>query len=143
MQSRDKEAQLVALLRGYLMAAKKKGTVVFDGGIPGGTSRLMSTPNLKVVFASAGVSADEIIIDRIYKAQNPNGLIVITSDNAIKREAKHKRCQHRDAAQFANEMVNHKLGLSSNAAKRDDFKLSKDEVAEWEALFRQGRDGQE
>ncbi len=140
MQSREKEAQLVAMLRGYLMGAKKKGTVVFDGGIPGGTSRLMSTPNLKVVFASAGVSADSLIIDRIYKVQNPNGLIVVTSDNAIKRAAKYKRCQLRDSKQFAEDMASHKLGLSSAATKRDDFKLSKDEVAEWEALFSKGKD---
>ncbi len=139
MQSSAKEAELVAMLRGYLIGAKKKGTVVFDCGMPGGTSRLLSTPNLKVLFASAGVSADDIIIDRIYKAQNPNGLIVVTSDNAIKREAKYKRCQHRDSAKFAQDMRNHKLGLGRGGDK-SDVKLSANEVAEWEALFSQGKD---
>ena len=43
----------------------KRCTVIFDGGLPGGWSRDLSTYSVQAVFAHGGTSADAIILERI------------------------------------------------------------------------------
>ena len=59
----DDEAQLVLRLRTWTAASRKRRvTVYFDGGLPGGPAHDLSGARLKVIFASTGRSADETTI---------------------------------------------------------------------------------
>src|SRR5687768_975828 len=85
----DDEVKLVLKLRQFAARSKKKITVVFDGGLPGGISHELSTSNVSVKFASAaGMSADRIMLNTIYKTKNPNLLTVVSSDREIAGQAK-------------------------------------------------------
>ena len=46
------EAKLVLKLRAWTGRERRKAIVVFDGGIPGGYSRTLSTVSVRVVFAA-------------------------------------------------------------------------------------------
>ncbi|HEY1409924.1 MAG TPA: hypothetical protein VF434_13360, partial [Promineifilum sp.] len=55
----DDEAKLVALLRRWAMAdRRRKVTVIFDGGLPAGESRNLSGSGVKAIFAPNNADAD-------------------------------------------------------------------------------------
>src|SRR4051794_36337286 len=78
----DDEQKLVGLLRTFLMRTRKKGTVIFDNGQPGGASH-WSNSVLTVVFSRPSGSADDLIRRRLSSAKNPSELIVVSSDQAV------------------------------------------------------------
>ena len=59
------EAKLVLRLRAYAARTRKRITVVFDHGLPGGESLPLSSAGVKAIFASAGRSADRVLQERI------------------------------------------------------------------------------
>lgn len=126
----DDEQQLIELLRAYLARARKTGTVIFDRGLPGGAGR-WSTAALEVKFVPRPKTADEVIAERLRKARNPNGLIVVTSDAEVARVARQTGAQVRESAAFAREV----LTLPAAPAKKETG-LSAAEVEEWERLFK-------
>ena len=68
----DDEVKLVLRLRQWTAGRRKRRvTVIFDGGLPGGAERHLSSRPVKVIFASAGQSADALLINRIQDAKNP------------------------------------------------------------------------
>lgn len=85
------EAKLVERLKGYMARKKKRCTVIFDRGLPGGPSRDLSTHSVKVVFAHGGTSADAIILERIREARDPASLIIISADHEITSAAARRR----------------------------------------------------
>jgi uncharacterized protein len=83
LEDPDDEAKLVMLLRQLCMREKRKATVIFDGGLPGGVSRLSSS-NVTVIFASdRHTTADDLLINRIRDEHNPNSMIVVTTDQKV------------------------------------------------------------
>ena len=129
----DDEWKLVVALRAFLVRSRKKGTVVFDNGRPGGSAH-WSNNVLEVVFARDPRSADEVIRLRLANEKNPRGLMVVSSDLAVAEAARAARARVQSSAVFARGM----LALPSNLQKKDAV-LSEDEVLAWEREFRKRR----
>ncbi len=128
----DDEAKLVALLRRFRARTRTRVTVVFDKGLPGGRSASLSGGGVEVVFASAsGTSADAVIKARIRRARHPAGLRVVSNDVEVQRVARAYGCTVIPAAQFARELTR----PPATEAKREDVRLSEEEIEEWLRLF--------
>ena len=130
----DDERQLVEMLRAYLVRARKKGAVFFDNGQPGGSGN-WSNNVLEVVFVRASRTADDLIRQRLLSDPNPRGLTVVSSDQAVAQAARAAHAQVQSAAEFARQMSNRPAGLQ----KKQDG-LTREEVLEWEKLFKKKRD---
>ncbi len=129
------EVRLVWLLRRYQPRVRTRITVVFDRGLPGGRARHLSGGGVEVVFASAGRSADDVIIARIRQARRPASLRVVSSDARVQAVARAHGCKVISAREFARELTRPLPHL----VEREDVRLSEEEVEEWLRLFRQGR----
>ena len=126
----DDEAKLVARLRTYCARARKRVTVVFDHGLPGGRSEL-SGGGVEVVFASGGRAADGILRERIRRSRDPRGLVVVTSDNEVIAAAQAGGARVIRSEEFAAQ-------LSAPPPADDEEKdvhLSAGEVEEWLQMF--------
>ncbi len=128
------EAKLVALVRRHCMRERRKATIIFDGGLPGGVSNL-SNSDVTVVFASdRHASADDLILNRIATEKNPAGLIVVTSDQRLAEAARARRMTVRPSGEFARAL---KPGASAKKTEKESG-LSGDDVDEWEKFFSSG-----
>lgn len=128
----DDEVKLTALVRRWCIREKRKATLIFDGGLPGGVSKL-SNADVTVVFASASHTiADDLILNRIRAEKNPNGLIVVSSDQKIVNAAKQRRMTVLSAAEFGQGLLKVK---QAEAISAKETGLTKEDVAEWEQLF--------
>lgn len=95
------EAQLVNKLKGFAAKTRKKCTVIFDGGLPGGTSAL-STHSVTVVFAASERSnADSLIKRRVRRTADASKWTVVSSDREIISFAQAHRMKHISSSQFA------------------------------------------
>ena len=129
----DDEQKLIELLRAYLARVKKTGTVIFDRGLPGNIGQ-WSNSLLEVKFIPRPRTADEAIADRLRKAHNPRGLVVVTSDAEVARVAQRVGAQVRDSASFARDL----LAVPLVSAQKEAG-LNASEVEEWERLFKKPR----
>jgi hypothetical protein len=128
----DDEARLVSRLQGYAGRTKKRVTVVFDRGLPGGRSEALSGGRVEVIFAPTGGSADGVLIGRIRRARNPRGLTVVTSDRAVIAVARRRGARVVPAEVFIDEL---EPAPVSPGSTREDVHLSADEVDAWLELF--------
>ncbi len=129
----DDEAKLVQRLIGWSARTRRQCVVVFDAGLPGGTSR-MSTKTVRVVFASHMSSADKVIIDRIYKEKNPKNWTVVSSDNGVLDIAKRQGMQTLKSSEFAR-ILERPVPIRPDAGEAIHVNLSDAEVEEWLKLF--------
>lgn len=136
----DDEEQLVRRLQSWIAAGRKRRvTLFFDGGLPGGFSPNLSGGSLKVIFASVGRDADRLLITRIKKAGNPPEFTVISSDRAITSVAESRGMPVIDSYTFARMLDAEAKQRSAESAKptsKEDPSLNESEVARWLALFR-------
>ncbi len=131
----DDESKLVLRLRAYNARTRKKVTVVFDHGLPGGWSRELSTGPVKVVFAGSHTNADRVLIERIRAEKNARGLLVVSSDSEVRSAAAACGACVQSADKFAAE-------LAVQPAPREvtaDVHLSSSEVEEWMQVFKDAR----
>jgi uncharacterized protein len=126
----DDEQKLIELLRNYLARVQKKGTVIFDRGLPGGAAK-WSSASLEVRFAPAPKTADDVILERLRRERNPRGLTAVTSDHAVANAARHAGASVKDSATFAREML-----APPSTPKRKETGLSAAEVEAWEEEFK-------
>jgi hypothetical protein len=128
---RDDEARLVSRLQGYAGRTRKRVTVVFDRGMPGGRSENLSGGRVSVVFAPTGRNADRVLIERIRHSRNPRGLIVVTSDREViaAAEGRGARVIHSEA--FVAELE----APPVSGGVKENVHLSPEEVEAWLALF--------
>lgn len=129
----DDEAKLVQRLIGWSARTRRQCVVVFDAGLPGGTSR-MSTKTVRVVFASHTSSADKVIIDRIYKEKNPKNWTVVSSDNGVLDIAKRQGMQITKSSEFAR-LLERPVPVRPDVGEAIHVNLSDAEVEEWLKLF--------
>ncbi len=127
----EDEAKLVARLRTFAARTGRCLTVVFDQGLPGGRSRELSGGGVEVVFAPTGRSADGILRERIRRARDPRGLIVVTSDQAIGAEARARGARVVRSEEFAAQLS----APPPAVAPKPDEDLSPREVEEWLRIF--------
>lgn len=100
----DDEAKLVKRVRHYCFRHRRRATVIFDRGLPGGSSRRLSSPQVEVVFATSGSTADALIENRLRRAQDPTGLLVVSSDRAVQAAARRRGARVIPAGAFAAEL---------------------------------------
>lgn len=135
----DDEAKLVQLLRRWAAAdARRKVTVIFDKGLPGGEARHLSGGRVRAVFAPSNRSADALLIRRIEDIEDPGQHTVVSSDSAILRVAQRRRVPTQRSDAFAAAMVNERTFKDTAqpaADPRDNPNLTPGEVSEWLALF--------
>ena len=127
----DDEAKLVARLRTHCARTRKRATVVFDCGLPGGRSEL-SGGGVEVIFAPTGRTADSILRERVRRARDPRGLTVVTSDRGVIAAAQARGARVMRAEEFAAQ-----LNAPRTRVERD-VHLSAEEVEEWLEVFGAG-----
>jgi len=134
----DDEAQLVLRLRSWAAASsKRRVTVYFDGGLPGGPAHDLSGARLKVIFASAGSSADDLILRQIREIKNPPEATVVSSDREILDAAENRKMPTISSETFAETLEDEAAERARPApsATPDEPSLSEEEVALWLELF--------
>lgn len=129
----DDERQLIVLLRAFLVRTRKTGIVVFDNGQPGNTSN-WSNNVLKVFFARAANSADDWIRHRLADEKNPGGLVVVSSDQAVRAAAQAAHARVQGSAEFARLMLK-----TPATSQKKEAGLTEDEVLAWEKEFKKRR----
>lgn len=135
------EALLVLRLRSWVAGGRKRrATVIFDGGLPGGRSHFHSSDRLDVIFASEGRTADALLIRRIRKAKNPAEFTLVSSDQEVIDAARARRMRHIDSEAFAASLSEFRQREVEEAApeapdEAEQPAVSQEEVSEWLALF--------
>lgn len=100
----DDEAKLVIKLRGFVARKKTKCTVIFDGGLPGGASR-MSSRSVEVIFASTQhTNADALLKIRIDNIRDVKSWTLVSSDREIADFARRRRMRQLTAQDFVQEL---------------------------------------
>lgn len=135
----DDEAKLVRLLRRWTAAdARRKVTVIFDGGLPAGEARHLSGGGVKAVFAPNNSTADAVLIRRIEAIGNPPEFVVISSDREVATAATRRRIAVQPSETFAANMMNDRHfgdGDQTKAQRPDVPPMGADEMQEWLSLF--------
>jgi hypothetical protein len=127
------EAILVQKLVGFSARTKRRCVVVFDHGLPGGTSR-MSTRDVQVVFASQRSTADRVMIERIGKIPDPVQWIVVSSDNDVLGAARGRKMQTLRSDAFAI-LLESPPAPDIDVGENSIVELSPAEVDEWLQFF--------
>jgi predicted RNA-binding protein with PIN domain len=132
----DDEAKLVARLRVWKSRYNGQITVIFDRGIPGGKSHNLSGAGVKAIFAASPQEADDLIRRRIRK--RPSGLVVVTNDEELRREAASYQVDSWRGEEFVKRMAL-PVPEEDEAGTEADVRLSGTELDAWEELFRRGK----
>lgn len=127
------EAILIQKLSSFAARTGKTCLVVFDYGLPGGSSR-MSTRSVQVVFASGRSSADRVMRERINKIPDPFNWIIVSSDNEVITTARINRMSTLHSEEFAR-ILESPPPKVVDAGEASDVHLSEAEVDEWLDLF--------
>ena len=130
----DDEAKLVARLRTYCARTRKRITVVFDRGLPGGHSWELSGGGVEVVFAATGHTADGILCERVRQARDPRGLTIVTSDREVISVAQARGARVVRSEEFVAQL-GVKVEAKVEAEVKADVRLSAQEVEEWLRMF--------
>ncbi len=131
LEDPEDEVALILKLRGWLGHQRRKAIVVFDGGIPGGYSRTLSSSDLEVIFAAHKRStADRIIMKRLEKLRDAANWTVVSSDREILDFARRLGARAVTSQDFALEL---------QPAARPQLEKPRDpsptEVREWLEVF--------
>ena len=151
LEDPDDEAKLVIHLRRWIAAgSNRKISLFFDGGLPGGLEPYLSTPSVKVIFATAGTTADDLMIARIWRVQNPTEYTVVSSDLEVKRAAVKRKIKTISSGDFASQLNQlagqHTSGRNDSKATEDanrESPLNDQEVARWLKIFADNDHNQE
>lgn len=128
------EALLVQKLLSFVARTKAHCVVVFDAGLPGGTSK-MSTRHVKVVFAPSRSSADRVLMERIRQEKQPQDWTVVSNDNEVLAEGRRRRMQTMTAAQFAGSLRRPAPATPPGRDEAVHVQVSAAEVEEWLRIF--------
>ncbi len=124
------EVKLILKLRAWMARHRRKAVVVFDGGVPGGPSRQLSTPDVQVVFAARHYTiADRIICERLRSMPDAPNWTVVSSDIEVLESARAVGARTMTAEQFAE------LLAGPPAARGKPDAISAAEVEAWLAEF--------
>jgi predicted RNA-binding protein with PIN domain len=131
------EAKLVFKLRGFAARTGHKVTVVFDGGLPGGVSKTLSTSNVTARFAAADhMNADQVLIRLIRKVKNSGGYCLVSSDREIIDAARNLGMDCLNTQAFTRLLTPESASDDDAPVEKDDNpQLSPEEVDEWLAIF--------
>lgn len=137
----DDEARLVLWLRAHQPNLGAKMTVVFDGGIPGGTSLALSGGGVTAVFAAhRRTDADSVILQRVRHASHPKQLVVVSNDAKLREEARRLGANVMRGDDFLKRLQRppkrfRRRASSSAATFKENPKLSKQELQDYLRMF--------
>ncbi len=133
----DDEVKLILRLKSWAVARRKrKVTVIFDGGLPGGYEQRLSTSQINVIFAPEGRTADSLLIRRIKKVPNPPEYTLVSSDRMIQEAAKARKMRFITSAEFTQKLTEKEQPAPKPIKQpADEPALSSDEIAQWLELF--------
>lgn len=95
---------MVKIIERWARRGSDDVTLVFDGPAPlAGMLQQMTSRRIAVRF-SAPHSADDIIVALIRRQRMPDTVRIVSSDTALRHEARHRRCRHTDAVAFIGEL---------------------------------------
>ena len=129
----DDEAELVRRLRQYCRRQRRRATVVFDAGLPGGRDPGLSGACVEVVFASIHSDADAVLRQRIHQAPDPRGLLVVSSDRAVQDAARRRGARIVPAEDMVKE-----LSADDPSDAEDEKPVPNEGTDEWLRLFEEG-----
>lgn len=138
LSDEDDEAKLVARLRVWKSRYRGRMTVIFDRGIAEGQARRLSSGGVQVRFVRNPREADDFIRRRI--RQRPTGLVVVTNDAALRREALAHRVETWRADEFVRRMSAPRRRPKPkplDVGAESHVHLSDSEVDEWLRFFEQ------
>ena len=131
LEDPDDEAKLVVKLRAWSGRERRKAIVIFDGGIPGGTSRVLSSPEVRVVFAARHHStADRIIKERLSALPDAPNWTVVSSDHEVLDNARMTGAKTLSALEFAE-----RLAQTLEVEKEKPESVPAAEVEAWLEIF--------
>jgi predicted RNA-binding protein with PIN domain len=93
---------LAALIRRSTMASGRV-RLVCDGTAPRNGGH--HTPGVEVIYAGAGQSADEVLIDTVNRSSSPSGLVVVSSDRMIAAAARKRGATVIDSGAFLARLI--------------------------------------
>lgn len=132
------EVELVLRLRSWsARGRKRKVTVIFDRGLPGGEDKGLSSGMVKVIFAPVGRSADSLLINRIQKVKNPAEYALVSSYLRVIKAAEARRMQVWRSEDFVArlEQEGEQGAKTRTADMADDPQMSAGEVDMWMEIF--------
>lgn len=131
LEDPDDEAKLVVKLRAWSGRERRKAIVIFDGGIPGGPSRVLSSPEVRVVFAARHHStADRIIKERLSALPDAPNWTVVSSDREVLDNARMTGAKTLSAQEFVE-----RLNQTLEVEKEKPEGVSVAEVEAWLEVF--------
>jgi predicted RNA-binding protein with PIN domain len=139
-EARD-EFELALRLKSWASANRKRRvTVLFDKGMPGGMARMLSNRDVTIIFAPQGQTADALLIARIKQVKHPPAYTLVSSDQEIIAAANKRKMGHIRSEDFVGELgYDERLIVHSEpeaaAEKPDVDSQSESEIAEWLDIF--------
>jgi uncharacterized protein len=138
----DDEEKLVERLRRFHARTGRSIVVVFD---PGGGFHLMgkqSVGAVEVVHVGTGITADEVIVQRVLTARDPRDVTVVTSDREVQTAVRHSGAAIVESADFAKQVSGGARRRPPRRKKRRgavsaSAPLPEAEVREWMRIFSQ------
>lgn len=127
------EEKLVRYLSRYRARTGHQVTVFFDAGPVYRPSKPRKEAGVTVQFAPQGKTADQLIMRRLRKVRNPQGVAVVSSDRAVQQAARFAQVRVVTAPDFAAELLH--SAASASEESRANLKLSADEVEDWLNIF--------
>jgi len=130
---------LIQTLAAYRAATGDRVTVVFDGddgiGFVSGASRQQG---IEVIFSRPPKSADDLIVKRIRRKHGKKAMLVVSSDSAIRQEARRHRIREMQAEEFeVNVRRRIMVGQAKQTARQGEKgALCPEDIAYWEKVFR-------
>ena len=131
--------ELLRKLQNFAVKKRSKIIVVFDAKekIHGGKIHLSF---VKVIFSPPGKLADDVIRSMIRKSKKPQNLVVVSSDNEIRRTARDHSATSVTSQEFANQLHRIKFGENSGRKNKEigqkyNPEMDDAELAYWKTLF--------
>ncbi len=111
--------------------------LVFDGPQPRSGLALQMASQIVTVRFSEKRSADDVLVDQIHAAKNPERIRIVTSDGAILKEARYRRCQTTQSQEFVAELFpqdNHPTGDKTKPPEKPN-RNTPEETRQWLDTF--------
>jgi uncharacterized protein len=135
LKAMDDELELIEWLRAFCQQKRKDIEVFFDQAPPGyAASRRYG--RVMAHFVRQGTTADAAIHARLVRlGKGATSYIVVSSDNQVQGFARQARARVISSDDFARQLI--ELPQGSPAGQPGDRRLSAEEIADWEAIFKQ------
>ena len=141
LHQEDDEWRLAQWLRARQPRLRQAIVAVFDSGIPGGWSRVLSGGGVTVIFAAQQRNrADQIIFERVQRELVRAEITVVTNDTVLRKAAGSLGARTMKVDEFMAllEKRSQRRPKARTQRPQAEPKLPKSEVEEWLKLFGDG-----